>query len=312
MPGIAAALCSPLDEDSLHIPSHLRNLLNQSIPDYFFNNTWHFTLRFCTKHWNILEKILLYSMGPDNSDKIIWPTSPLGNVTAKIAYNHLRQKHPTVRWGKWIWSSFIPPRKSFPVWRAINDKLPLWNKLHFTGPICLLCFKTEETIDYLFVTCDFALQIWLKTYSAFNISITHSSSFGDLCIAAMKLVFSPQILSLWRSMFINIIWYIWNARNKFIFENIRPSSWFITASLWADLQETNKLSIGHMYNSQDDLICLHSLHLRGHPKKSPRIVELQWMLPPPGWVKCNTDGSALGTLGLAKCGGVFRNCRGVR
>lgn len=58
------------------------------------------------------------------------------------------------------------------------------------------------------------------------------------------------------------------------------------------------------------MLCLHNLHLRGHPSKAPRILEVRWKLPPPEWIKCNTDGSALGSPGSARCGGVFRNCRG--
>lgn len=111
-------------------------------------------------------------------------------------------------------------------------------------------------------------------------------------------------------MFVNTIWNIWNARNKLIFENVLPSTWHITASLWADIKEINKLSIGHMHNSQDDLLRLHSLRLCGHPSKSPKIIEVLWHTPPPGWIKCNTDGSALGAPGTASCGGVFRNSRG--
>lgn len=65
-----------------------------------------------------------------------------------------------------------------------------------------------------------------------------------------------------------------------------------------------------MKNSQEDLLRLRSLHLNGHPKKAPTILQVQWQKPPPGWIKCNTDGSALGAPGLATCGGVFRNSRG--
>lgn len=65
-----------------------------------------------------------------------------------------------------------------------------------------------------------------------------------------------------------------------------------------------------MYNSQDDLLRLQSLHLIVHPKKAPSILEVHWKTPSPGWIKCNTDGNALGAPGSATCGGVFRNSRG--
>lgn len=243
----------------MNIPLHFRKYLDQTISDYFYDNSWHFTLSFCSNHWDILVKILLYSVGPSDSDKLIWPPSPSGSCTAKCAYNHLRDKHPTVNWGNWIWSSFIPPRKSIMVWR---------DKLHIIGPsVCPLCFKSEDNIDHLFVSCAFSHQICHKAFSAFNVIFLNHTSFGELCSYAMRQVFSPQLLSLWRAMFINILWYIWSSRNRYLFENIRPSIWKITASLWADIQETNKLSIGHMFNSQEDLLCLHAIHIIGHRRR---------------------------------------------
>ncbi|PON37013.1 Ribonuclease H, partial [Trema orientale] len=46
------------------------------------------------------------------------------------------------------------------------------------------------------------------------------------------------------------------------------------------------------------------------PPKAPRILEVQWHVPPVGWLKVNTDGSAFGSPGLAGCGGIFRTSRG--
>lgn len=156
----------------------------------------------------------------------------------------------------------------------------------------------------------FLIRFGTRLSRRFKVIFLDHTSFGELCSYAMRQVFSPQLLSLWRAMFINILWYIWSSRNRYLFENIRPSIWKITASLWADIQETNKLPIGHMFNSQEDLLCLHALHIIGHPKKAPRILEVHWNLPPPGWIKCNSDGSALGAPGMSTCGGVFRNSRG--
>lgn len=175
----------------------MRKLLDQRISDYFFDNSWHFSLSFCKNHWDIVVKILLYSLGPVKSDTIIWPPSPSGKISTKIAYDHVRNKQPIVSWGNLIWSSFIRPRKSLTLWRAIYDRLPTWNKLHFEGPlICPMCFKFGENIDHLLVNCEFAQQIWQKVLAAFSISFMPYSSFGEFFIAASKMKFSPQILSL--------------------------------------------------------------------------------------------------------------------
>lgn len=148
------------------------------------------------------------------------------------------------------------------------------------GPsICPLCLKAEENVDHLFVYCDFAQLLWTKVLSAFNISIQEPSSFGQFCLSAMKTIVSPPLLSLWRFVFVNGVWSIWNSRNKCIFENTRPSIWQSTAALWADLREIYQLQIGHMNNSQEDLLRLRSLHLNGHPKKAPTILQVQWQKP---------------------------------
>lgn len=152
---------------------------------------------------------------------MIWPLTPLGSVTGKTSYSQLRRKHPKVKSGSWIWSSFIPPRKSITVWRVINDKHPSWDKIHFRGPlVCPLCLKYEEAwIIFLFFVI-LTQHLWQTILFAFNISLMLPSSFGELCLTAMNVVLSPQLLSLWRFVFVNGIWSIWNSRNKFIFDNV--------------------------------------------------------------------------------------------
>ena len=44
--------------------------------------------------------------------------------------------------------------------------------------------------------------------------------------------------------------------------------------------------------------------------RAPRVIEVCWSPPPPGWIKVNTDGAAFGCPGLAGSGSIFRNCRG--
>lgn len=41
--------------------------------------------------------------------------------------------------------------------------------------------------------------------------------------------------------------------------------------------------------------------------KAPAFIEVIWKAPSFNWIKCNTDGSALGTPGVEACGGIFRD-----
>jgi ribonuclease HI len=47
-----------------------------------------------------------------------------------------------------------------------------------------------------------------------------------------------------------------------------------------------------------------------HHPKAPRILEIIWHPPILDWIKCNTDGSALGSPGPSACGGLFRDNNG--
>ncbi|PON32359.1 Ribonuclease H-like domain containing protein, partial [Parasponia andersonii] len=59
-----------------------------------------------------------------------------------------------------------------------------------------------------------------------------------------------------------------------------------------------------------ELAILKCLNIDLKPPKAPRIVDVHWQLPPLGWLKGNTDRVAYGSLGFARCGGVFRTSRG--
>ena len=63
-----------------------------------------------------------------------------------------------------------------------------------------------------------------------------------------------------------------------------------------------------MSNYVSDLMIIKKFGVHCHPRRAPRVIQVNWYPPLSGWVKCNTDG--LFKTNVAACGGVFRNCRG--
>ncbi|PNY17703.1 ribonuclease H [Trifolium pratense] len=60
-------------------------------------------------------------------------------------------------------------------------------------------------------------------------------------------------------------------------------------------------------SSMQDFMILKAFKVHLHPPKAPTIKDIIWQPPTHFWVKCNSDGAALGAPGLASCGGLFRN-----
>ncbi|CAJ2660415.1 unnamed protein product [Trifolium pratense] len=56
-----------------------------------------------------------------------------------------------------------------------------------------------------------------------------------------------------------------------------------------------------------EFVILKAFNVNVHHPNAPVIKEVWWHPPLYNWVKCNTDGSALGNPGIASCGGLFRD-----
>ena len=95
----------------------------------------------------------------------------------------------------------------------------------------------------------------------------------------------------WRIVFPFAIWLLWKHRNDAIFRNQQVQS-----------------------NVHRDALfrALEFQHCGLNPKLSGsrNVVRIRREKPQTGWVRLNTDGSAIGNLGRAGCGGLIRNDRG--
>ncbi|KAI5403325.1 hypothetical protein KIW84_050765 [Lathyrus oleraceus] len=68
------------------------------------------------------------------------------------------------KWGRFIWSSFIPPSHALFSWKLILAKLPTDEKTIVRGfhlpSKCSLCLKEEKTLYHLFFSCSCACNVW--------------------------------------------------------------------------------------------------------------------------------------------------------
>lgn len=75
------------------------------------------------------------------------------------------------------------------------------------------------------------------------------------------------------------------------------------------MRELNTISHG-MVDIYDNTEALSAFNISCRFKKKKQQIFLRWTKPQSGWIKCNTDASAMGSPGQLKGGGLFRNSEG--
>ena len=211
-----------------------------------------------------------------------------------------------------MWNISIPPSKSFIVWRIIHKKMSTDDNLARRGCylpfMCNLCNKEAETADHLFLSCKFTSFLWncLQSLIHFSINCTSTLSLFEVC----KRGWSPQCKLTIISTIIYPLNAIWFCRNNFRFKGEKPNLKSTIAQIVANVSivgNLTKVANGHAIM---DFMVLKAFKVNTHHPNAPKITEVIWSPPILNWIKCNTDGAALGSPGQAACAGIFRNRNG--
>ncbi|KAK2633785.1 hypothetical protein Ddye_028577 [Dipteronia dyeriana] len=104
---------------------------------------------------------------------------------------------------------------------------------------------------------------------------------------------------------------LWEAAFSIFQRRVSADTWtsFFKQTIVGSVYDANSLGIGCIRNCVDDLLIIHQFSLYGCPGKALVIRSMVWSPPAPGWIKVNTDGTALGSSGVGGCGGVFQTFR---
>ncbi|XP_045799496.1 uncharacterized protein LOC123893739 [Trifolium pratense] len=122
---------------------------------------------------------------------------------------------------------------------------------------------------------------------------------------------SPQLHDLIIAAIVNILWKVWKCRNNVRFNDIYP--YFSRDLIYVKslIHQAAHYSKGHMYSSIKEFSILKHFGVDCHPPPPPSIKQVNWIMPPSFWVKCNTDGASRGSPGISSCGGIFRDHLGT-
>jgi len=169
----------------------------------------------------------------DEEDSLVWEADPGGKYSPKAGYIFLSsdaEPRAQAWWWKSLWKLNCPAKTKLFMWCTLENKVPTWDNLQkrsFQGPgWCVLCKRAQESITHLFLSCSYSVDVWKECSTLVGRPCQWTgASIGDAWedwwrrTTNQKLKYLPLL----------VIWGIWLARNKAIF-NDRPSLPAITAA----------------------------------------------------------------------------------
>ncbi|KAJ0258883.1 Ribonuclease H domain-containing protein [Hirschfeldia incana] len=166
-------------------------------------------------------------------DKQIWIGTKSGVYSVKSGYySAIANKEDEIwlnrgfEWNKQVWNLPVAPKIKHFAWKVLKRAIPAGERLverHINAdPKCKRCGCNESIIHLLF-HCPFAQQVWLLAPFA---NATDVRGILDLMAVWPDLVsqvcLPPTGIGA-GALFPWILWMIWKARNKFVFEGFSTS-----------------------------------------------------------------------------------------
>ena len=212
-------------------------------PEEFQNLTVADLLLPSTREWNrnMIQRILpfeehrILAIKPSLTgapDKLSWLSTTSGEYSTKTGYAvalsnrdmelELSQVDASYEWRKNVWNLKISPKVKLFVWKAIHGAILAGEALrarqiNVEGK-CKRC-NLPETIDHLFFHCSFAKQVWTSAPVFPRIEYSESIALRSIWNNLISKKNLPPTgifegpLAPW------ILWQIWIARNKLVFND---------------------------------------------------------------------------------------------
>ncbi|CAN1181981.1 Putative ribonuclease H protein At1g65750 [Linum perenne] len=223
------------------------------------------------------------------NDSWNWGEEPDGNFSIRSAYRlilELDNQTSDPDW-KYFWRWRGPSRVQHFLWLAMHNKL-LTNserkRRHLTDfSSCPRCNVHEESVSHILRECNYATAVW------------NQLGLQEFCSTQENLCswLSAGLLHQKSLIFGIGCWYLWKARNEWVF-SAKPQSSADLAARISSWTHSVELAL-----SQDSI-------LRSKPT-SRRNIDIVWDPGPEDWVTVNTDGSVINQSGNASAGGLIRD-----
>jgi ribonuclease HI len=166
-----------------------------------------------------------------DEDLICWQGTKDGHYTVRSGYNAQMdwetitsaQAQPSNLlqgahiWNK-LWKIEAPPKQLHLLWRILHNAIPtktnLLNRGIMCDSMCPMCNKEPETTNHIFQQCEWARLVWFGCPLTITTSNVQAQNFSDW-LSYMLINSTNECMQVTAT----IVYSIWLARNKRIFQN---------------------------------------------------------------------------------------------
>ena len=162
-------------------------------------------------------------------DSLVWFGEKDGKYSVRSAYHLLgderknrlpRSSHgPHEKLWKEIWRVNLPNRVKNFIWRLSKNILPIRANLCKKGikiePLCPMCNSATETVQHLFMECNFSKLNWFS--SSLGIHVPSNCDLNNWLLGWLE---KEDMLG--SQLFCTTMWKMWSYRNQVVFNQISP------------------------------------------------------------------------------------------
>jgi hypothetical protein len=226
----------------------------------------------------------------DQEDFLSWQGTKDGIYSVKSGYqaimewqnNNQTQSSSThnednPKWKK-LWKLFVPPKQLHLIWRILNNAIPVKEKLFNRGikcvPLCTYCNNSVETIDHIFLECDWVKKVWFASLLTINFEHVKFTKFQDWFDYMVQESKNEDLQTI-----STLLYSIWQARNdrEFNGKNVPPT----------DMMQRAMQTLHEFQANQG------SRAMRNPTETEKTRNDISWSLPPKEALKLNVDAHSL-------------------
>jgi hypothetical protein len=175
----------------------------------------------------VLDTVMLTCGCPD---QYRWRADPSGVYSVRSAYDMILDcvvEDDAVF--RLLWAVNVPSNYTVFGWRLLADRLQTKVNLQRRHILpdgsdlsCPMCGLAEETVDHLFFSCKFALQLWYRLYFWLGVFTCCPGDRRNHFQQHVAFSLSSKQNVWWRSVWLAVVWGIWVSRNDLVFRQRVP------------------------------------------------------------------------------------------